>query len=313
MAKNRKQHFVPQHYLRQFRVEGTKQIATSVLAPYKFIGCAAISRQCQEDFFYEKDGKLDELLQGDENAIAPVLVRVANNRAFDKKEVVALRLLAVVLHMRTRKAVETAKVLPRRIVYSIIMDAIARGELRAPKCELTEEMMDFTGVAGVLMENSIPCWLEMQTLSCKLLEAKPDAPFITSDHPVVIMNQYFASEEPNRSYAGFSRSGFQLLMPISSTLCMLFYDPRVYKVGSRGSRLVPVCKQDVEIINSLQVQNAEKCVYFQEPSYEPKIRDLVFRYGQLRTKIQKAVRVLPGATDSEEILHLRTLSPRLLR
>ena len=109
--------------------------------------------------------------------------------------------------------------------------------------------MDFSGVAGSLMKwNAIPCWLEMQTLGCKLLEAAPHTFVVTSDHPVVMMNQLFASSEPHRSFVGFSRSGFQLLLPISPTLCVFFYDPFVYKVGARRRRLVQLSPSDVELV-----------------------------------------------------------------
>ncbi|XHR31119.1 MAG: DUF4238 domain-containing protein [Chthoniobacteraceae bacterium] len=64
MSKNKHQHFVPQHYLRQFRVEGTKQICVMRLSPLKYIGLGAINRQCQEDYFYEGEGDkgLDQVL-----------------------------------------------------------------------------------------------------------------------------------------------------------------------------------------------------------------------------------------------------------
>src|SRR5687767_12695442 len=149
MPVNKSQHFVPQHYLRQFRVEATTQISVARIEPYQFIERAAINSQCKQDYFYRGDGQLDELLQQCEQDLAPVLVRVTRNRCFDSKELVALRWLAVILNIRTRKSVEQAKVFPKRMAYEVIKSGIARGELPAPAKRLTEDMMDFTGVAGV--------------------------------------------------------------------------------------------------------------------------------------------------------------------
>lgn len=317
MPTNKSQHFVPQHYLRQFRIEGTeKQIAVARLAPLTLIPRASINEQCKQDYFYRDDGPLDQLLQQCEKDLAPVLVRVNQTKEFDDKELVAMRFLAVILHVRNRKVIEVFKLLPKKIAYEVIKSAIERGEL--PPCPdpggWKEGMMDFLGVAGSLMKwNAIPCWLEMQTLGCKLLEAAPQTFFITSDHPVVMMNQFFASSEPHRSFVGFSRSGFQLLLPISPTLCALFYDPLVYKVGARQRQLVQLSHSDVEIVNSLQVQSAEQCVYFHDPERLSEVHSLVSKFMGLRASIRNALRELPGRNPNETLIHLRQPSVKLTR
>lgn len=316
MPTNKSQHFVPQHYLRQFRIEGTKQIAVARLSPLTLIPRASINEQCKQDYFYRDDGQLDQLLQQCEKDLAPVLFQVSQTKEFDDKQLVALRFLAVILHVRNRKTIEVFKLLPKKIAYEVTKSAIERGEL--PPCPdpggWKEGMMDFSGVAGSLMKwNAIPCWLEMQTLGCKLLEAAPQTFFITSDHPVVMMNQLFASSEPHRSFVGFSRSGFQLLLPLSPTLCIFFYDPFVYKVGARRRRLVQLTPSDVEIVNTLQVQSAEECVYFHEPEHLSEVRSCVSKYMGLRASIRNALRELPGRNANETLIHVRQPSVKLTR
>jgi hypothetical protein len=309
--KSKRQHFVPQHYLRQFRAAGTKQVVTSKVVPYSFIGLAAINRQCQEDYFYGADGTVDQILLQSETDIAPVLVRVTETRAFDAKELVALCFLAAVLHARTRKAVEATKVFPKHIADEVIKNAIKRGDLRQPEGGYQDGTMDFRGVPGFLIGTSvIPCWLEMQTLQCKLLEADSATQFITSDDPVVILNQLFATER-HRSLVGFSRSGFQLLLPISPRLALFFYDSSVYKVGSRRDRVVQVTKDDVEIINSLQIQSAERCLYFYDVAFEPEVRRLVMRYSGFRRPLGDLLRLSPGRKDNETLVRVRRPSVKL--
>jgi hypothetical protein len=312
MPVNKSQHFVPQHYLRQFRIEGTKQISVARIEPFQFIERAAINGQCKQDYFYREDGQLDELLKQCEDDLAPVLVRVSQKRCFDSKELVALRFLAVILKIRTKKSVEIAKVFPKKIAYEVIKAGIERGDVPAPSGGWKEGMMDFTGVAGVEFKAAaIPCWLEMQTLGCKLLEAEEGTCFVTSDHPVVMLNQLFASAEPHRSFVGFSRSGFQLLLPISPRLCLFFYDPKVYKVGGRRHTLVKLNKSDVELVNSLQVQSADECVYFHEPSLEGEVRRLVSIYAPFRASIRNSLRELPGRDERESVIHVRQPSVKL--
>ncbi len=314
MPVNKSQHFVPQHYLRQFRIDGTKQLSVAKVEPFQFIERAAISGQCKQDYFYRDDGQLDELLQQCEDDLAPVLVRVSQKRYFDSKELVALRFLAVILNIRTKKSVELAKVFPKKVAYEVIKSGIERGELPAPPGGWKEGMMDFTGVAGVeLKAAAIPCWLEMQTLGCKLLEAEEGTCFVTSDHPVVMLNQLFASAEPYRSFVGFSRSGFQLLLPISPRLCLIFYDPKVYKVGCRRQALVKLSKSDVDLVNSLQVQSADECIYLHDPGLVSEIRRLVSKYAQFRAPIRSSLRELPGRNERESFLHIRQPSVKLTR
>jgi hypothetical protein len=312
--KCKRHHFVPQHYLRQFRTEGTKQVATALVAPYRFVGRTAINRQCQEDYFYGADNRVDELLQHTETDIAPVLVRVADRRSFDDKELVALRLLGVVLNARTRKAAEAAKVFPKHMADEVIKCAIARGDLPAPEGGYEDGTMDFKGVPGFMIGASvIPCWLEAQTLAGKLLEAPPTTQFITSDHPVALLNEFFADAEPARSFVGFSRSGFQLVLPISPRLVLFLYDPNVYKVGARRTHLVSISSSDAEIINSLQVQSADRCIYFQDSSFGPEVRRIIARHAVLRRPIASLLTERPGRNEKETFLHIKRPSVRLPR
>src|SRR5438046_10154997 len=91
---------------------------------------------------------------------------------FDSKERVALNLLAAVLHLRTKSAVEHAKIFPRRIAHEVITHGIRTGRLPDPKGGWREDMMDFGGVPETLIkEGVIRFWMEMETLECKLLTA----------------------------------------------------------------------------------------------------------------------------------------------
>jgi hypothetical protein len=309
-----KDHFVPRHYLRRFSINKSELIVVAKVSPYKYLGPKGIGGQCQEDEFYENNEALDKVWWGAENDIAPVLVRVSQNEDFNEQELVALRWLVATLHVRTKRAIEASKVLPKYICYDVIKYAIDRGELPPPPDgKWSEQLIDFKGAAALLSQLVLPCSMEMQTLAAKLLKAESGTFFITSDNPVVRLNQFCSAVEPFRSYAGFGRSGFQSLLPISPALCLLFYDPKVYKVGSRRHRLIEVSKSDVEIINSLQVQSADDRVYFHEPSFEKDIEQLIGRYGNLRFSNRDFLRTILGKNPNEELLHFRAPSMKLPR
>ncbi len=214
-------------------------------------------------------------------------------------------MLAVTLNLRTRKAVETAKVFPKYHAKLKIENAILQGDLPPlpSSGNSLDEVIDFKGVAGRLIQNAIPCWMETQTLSGKLLKAEVGTMFLTSDHPSVVLNQFCAGVDPHQVFfVGFSRSGFQLVLPLSPQFCLFLYDPRVYKVGFRKERVVHICRTDMEIINSLQVQSADNCVYFSDPKMEPEVHKLVERYHSLRVPIQSQLKVLPGRDENEQFI-----------
>ncbi|HWW02798.1 MAG TPA: DUF4238 domain-containing protein [Candidatus Acidoferrum sp.] len=307
-----KDHFVPQHYLRQFGINA-RVISIATLSPYRFIAAGPIDGQCQEDNFYERNERLNDLLWKSETDLAPVLKRVAQKQDFDVKESNALKFLAVIFHMRTRKAADIAKVFPKYMASEVIRSAIERGELPPPPqgVEKLEEVIDFKGASGLLMQQVICCWMEMATLDCKLLLATGSDHFITSDNPVSILNQFCAGLEPYRRVAGFSKSGFQLLLPIDPRLCFFCYDAKVYKVGNRRDRVVTISKQDVEIVNALQVQSAEECLYSHDPRMEQEVGRLVTRYTSSRVPIDDTLRVIPGKDENEEMLHIRAHSVNL--
>jgi hypothetical protein len=309
MGKN--DHFVPQLYLRQFRFEKTEKIVIATIEPFKSIGLGKIKGQCQADYFYEKDLALDEIHQQFETQIAPILVEVCRAMSLNDEEIIALRCLAVELHVRTRKAVEAYKVLPRYLSSEIVKDGIARGKLPEPKGGWKEEMLKIEGAPGALMETTTPKVLEMQTLHCKMLRAKSGGNFITSDNPVVVLNQFCANTDAHRSFAGFGMAGFQLVLPISPSLCLIFYDPKVYKVGGRRKTLVDISEHDVEIVNSLQVQSADKCLYSHSLESKMELSRLVARYARLRTPVHDSLRIIPGKNADQTFLHTRMPSAKL--
>jgi hypothetical protein len=131
-------------------------------------------------------------------------------------------------------------------------------------------MADFDGVAKMLIGETIPCWFEMLTLKCKILRAPPNTAFVTSDHPVLTLNQFAEGAHPFRNFVGFAKAGFQLLLPIAPPLCLYFYDEKTYKAGTRHGDLIALTPQDVETINALQIQSADVCIYFNDSVPEHK-------------------------------------------
>jgi hypothetical protein len=307
------QHFVPRHYLRQFRIGTTEQIAMALVAPFRWIGAAGITGQCQHGEFYGKDSGIDRIYQDIEGAVSSPLRSICAKRTWTTDEMFAVRMLAVSLHIRTKKAIEATKVPMRLMADHVLKHAIEKGELPAPEGGWRPGLMDFVGVPSDLILRTIACDLEAATLRLKTLTAPPGAFFITSDHPSVALNQFGSEHDAQRSFAGFSKAGFQLLLPLSPQVTALFYDPTVYRVGKPGSTCVPLNASDVETLNSLQIQSADKCVYCHDPSQEDRVAGLCRDFATLRISLDETVKRYPTDRPNEELLHIKHSTVRLPR
>lgn len=309
MPSNKNQHFLPQHYLRLFALEDGKNIGIARIEPFKF-AVGPIKGQCQADWFYREDGQLDDWLQETETAYGGLLPQILAAKKLTNEQLVACRFLAALFFMRTKKAAEIHGLFSRKMFFDVVNDGIAKGEVPPPPPDWSMETVGVNGVSGFLVKNMLlQCFFEMETLHCKLLEPAGSGRFVTSDHPVVCLNQLFSGEtkKTKRCYVGFSRSGFQLMLPLCSTLCLFFYDPKVYKVGNRRDYLVRLEDSDVELLNSLQVQNADACVYTADGQSATLMESLVRRFATFRVPTLDLLKVTQN--DNSEFFHLT--SPNL--
>jgi len=305
-----KDHYVPRHYLRQFAVAGSELIAVANVAPYRYRGIKGIGGECQETDFEEGNLALSNTLKMLENKTAPTLAAVVKKEDYTLVDFDDLRWFAATLNLRTKKAAESYKVLPTHMCHEFLNTEIASGRLPPPPEGLTKDIIDWGGVPSFLMRQAIPCAMHMQNLALKLLKPPSNSFFITSDNPVVLLNQYSEGKSQHH-YAGLGRAGIQVLLPFAPHLCGLFYDAKVYKVGSPKHRLLEVDAIDAELINSLQIQSACDSVYFHSANLENQIASLVTRYSQYRVPLEEWLRILPGRNDNEELWHFRTPAGRL--
>ncbi len=301
----RNQHYVPRHYLRQFGYPRTELISLARIDPYHFVPRAGIGDQCKEDYFYGEDGEVDELMQIAEQDLAPVLPSVCKGNSFDNQQLNGLSMLMALLHLRTKKAVEKATLYPRLEFFKVIEEGIKSGELPAPEGGWTFKMAQISGVPRFLVPYTIPCWLETWSLTPKLLLAPAKAAFVTSDHPVILLNQFASDTDPVKTFCGFGQSGFQILLPLSPQHCLFFFDPNTYESGTGTGQTMKLQQTDVEAINALQIQSAARCVYFNDTVPENVAKEMIEKYKGLRMPAEDAMRIYPGANPNEEIYHFR--------
>lgn len=193
MPENKRQHYVPQNYLREFSADGVS-VGVFLVETGKCVDKPApINSQSQESFFYGKNLELEKRLSEIEQLLAEnrrsIFECQANKLNLYQKEVLYQDMM---LQMsRTRYMAN---------LYEEMATAKAR---RIWKHCNDEDVRKHADDFGVRFDNPIiaPMAILLQNLTIcldmdfKVLVNRTGIPFVTSDNPVCRYNQYFEAHK----------------------------------------------------------------------------------------------------------------------
>lgn len=262
MPKNKRQHYVPQNYLRGFSAEG-ENIGVFLIDTSKCIDNSPINSQAQESYFYGKNLVLEKRLSELEGLLADnrrtVFECTRNKLSLYQREVLYQDMLLQL--SRTKQMAN---------FYEEIATTHARRLWGKSDDEwIRKHANDF----GIKFDNPIitPMMTVLKNsnicidLKFKVLINKTGIPFITSDNPVCRYNQFF--EALRRCHSGLSCMGEELYYPLSPSFAVIYYDGNVYKTKYRKRSYLKITdNSDVNNLNGLVCAWANKCIY-----YNPKI------------------------------------------
>jgi hypothetical protein len=123
--------------------------------------------------------------------------------------------------------------------------------------------------------------------------------FITSDHPVVIHNQ-FCQGITMRGVLGWNSSGIQIIFPISPRRVIFLYDTSIYTVGAGRKQNVKKLTSLAEVknINAFQILNAESNIYFLDEAMKNVVIRSVEQLSEKR-KIKRNILVQTEMVDDD--------------
>jgi len=261
MPANKKHHYVPKFYLKNFS-QNSLSINIYNVPHDKTINNANLKNQCYKDYFYGKDDKVEKALGGIEGAASEIFREIIRNQSAPRpltKEHMRLVLFVLIQHSRTTYAVD---------VLNEMTDKFAKKMLATEK---SLDLQDFDKIkvsitdAGAFSVATATSALHLVLdLKCKILIAKEGAEFITSDNPAILYNQLFENMD-YMSAIGLSCKGLQIFLPISPTILLHYYDSDCYKLGDRKSNAVRITElRDMDSLNLLQLVNASENIYFSD-------------------------------------------------
>ncbi|MBU0579652.1 MAG: DUF4238 domain-containing protein [Candidatus Margulisbacteria bacterium] len=264
MAEKKKQHYVPQLYLRYFSHD-KKRITVFSIKENKILSKSApIKGQCYENFMYSKNPKFEDSICLMESVVSKIF-----NNIFSSKEIPkmgkrgSLDLLAFILFQsaRTLFSKEQTNEMINKLVKTLIKNKI---KFNNPN-EITEEDIDKVKVVhnqpalfNLSVISTISPILMDGIINCKLIINNKNDEFITSDNPVIIYNKYHLNNK-----TGFACPGLIILFPLSPKYYLIYYDSLMYKVGSSnsGKSVIKLTQKDIDELNILQLINANNTAY----------------------------------------------------
>lgn len=257
VPENQNQHYVPQFYLRQFSTDGRS--ISSVLVPSgRLIECASIKGQCSKRNYYRKYNGLDELLsllESNASYFLKTLTGENTPKVGSSQEFVTecfMLFLATQIH-RTPASEDLGKEFDSTFKKMVLARSAPGASLGK---DFDNELMDH----GSMTRLALHLYPQLCNLDLNLLRAPKSQHFVTSDNPVVLFNRAGELGKVPHSI-GAGNSGLMIYYPISPLHSLLFSDPGIYRIETKGRMPVHASHSDVKKLNSLQILNARKAIY----------------------------------------------------
>lgn len=281
MSKPRKQHFVPQFYLRNFSLDENKiGISSYNHKTDKFFIDVPIKSQAYKNFIYGEDGLIEKDLSLFEAKIAQLISDPIHkiNPPSTLEDFNLLKEFVLIQHSRTAKAGAEALAAINTSFNAIRPFLKEKDQLlkdvhishKYPSLLSLYQALDHSYLMGHLAMKSI---VNMSTLS-----------FITSDNPIVTYNTWMEQQGYYAGGTALAAKGLQIFVPIAPRLTYCFYDPYIYQFGDPDKGFIETTSEtDVHQLNALQCLFSESQLFFCEKILSGQyIKDLVKESNQIR-------------------------------
>ena len=263
MAERKYNHYVPKFYLANF--SGNKRfIDKCILSSGKIIRSASIKTTAGQDYLYGEDGIIEEAFCQLEGYWDGVIKRIIQTEQIPINGEDYERLLHFFILSENRTLARANNNLE---AWSDLYKMIAKLLKENGEIVLSDET-----ISAISANSPIPNLQDLKNdmllmnicadLRMDLIKNISSLPFITSDHPVVKYNQLFMSHSYYRPYA-YGQMGIQSLFPISSSLCLVLFDPIPYRLHYYyGNKFIINDPIIIRSINRLIAGYANQEIYF---------------------------------------------------
>lgn len=296
MQVTKNQHYVPQCLLKFFSWEDKKERKTNILDIPRdsFRYRQAIKNICSQNYFYDKDNMVENILSEKvEGPAAQLISSIVHHdtTALDSPEN-WMRLLIFVstLLSRTPKVMDKLNSTIQTNVQSISRELLRLNGMDPQSADrMRLKINDEAGLISLLTLRGYYASILLTDLKLNLSINKTDRDFFISDHPVFVYNWLYKKLK-HPGVTGFGARGLQIFLPLSPKLILCLYDPEVYKYGEKDNFLTDLHDvKDIEILNSFQVINSKSFIVFLNRKSEADIKSMFRRHGNKQLHTQKSI------------------------
>ena len=262
MPPKKRQHYVPRFYLKNFSIGAVgKSIGIFNIDSKKFIPNGSLKEQAYKDYFYGKDGVIENILAIFETSASVVIrniIQHLNCPAWISQDRLQLLIFATFLHSRTEYAADESKEQTEQVFDTLYPEGAG------PEDMLANEVKDPLPPAEIL-KSTMLCTPMASDLDYRIIVNRTGIPFITSDNPCVYYNRFLENRTSHGSNVGLGVKGLQIFLPISPMHLIVFFDSGVYRVGKKTQICIDTVNEyDVNGLNYLQFISSYHNLYFNE-------------------------------------------------
>ncbi|WP_353892259.1 DUF4238 domain-containing protein [Proteinivorax hydrogeniformans] len=272
MGKVKKQHYVPQFYLRNYS-HNRKNIGMFMLDSKKHVTNASIKSVAYSRYLYGKNGELEGRLGKLESIWARIIRKLLSSKELyylTREDYNSFLEFIAVSHYRTKKISDRHKYLYEFMEKMVPDEGLNNGNIKKSDFKEFKEVPSKVPIDIALKEAK-----QLRDLGMILLCNKTNHhQFITCDHPVIFYNKLYVSRNYRIGY-GLENAGIQIFMPLSCNYVLCLFDPYVYDFLGNTPIYNIKSKKEVSALNKLAVENAYNKLFFTRDTKESYIREIV--------------------------------------
>lgn len=271
------QHFVPQFFQRYFSYnDNEKTIGMFNVNNKIFRASTPIKTQLYGDYFYGKSGKLETWLSELESKSAPIFRTMWKSEQLPAYESIPqLEMLHFLLILDLRNPIRFNNLQNFEELIKNAKSSITENNIPTDLIPVLKELQSEEGKIKSLI-SAVKIVPDLIDLKYKLLKNTTQIPFIISDNPLVLYNQFLEKRKWNFvSQRGYGSKGLQMFLPINDQYMLVLYDADLYKIGNKKEIVVKIDYQDsINQLNILQFLNSTDTINFNHKASEHYIRTL---------------------------------------
>lgn len=253
LAKNKKQHYVPKLYMRNFTQDG-QLLSVYNIARKQCYPAVPFDDQCYKNYYYGSDAVWEKRLSAMETEWGVIFQKILAKSSLDGTDIDAIRQFA--LYQLQRTVASNEYFIQQKEEFLLEYGKMFYKKRGVPFNETAEAICkerakrDFSPADW--LEFADECLPYLQDLETVIIEYHTERELIFSDVPVVAINPF---HQPSIGYACM---GLIILFPISSSKLVVLYDSKMYPKYKGQLYIESADDNEVSNLNALQVISADK-------------------------------------------------------